>query len=64
MDDILLIDTTERYLKGELNATERAAFEHLRQTTPEVDQMVVEHNMFLHQITAYGENREYKHQLQ
>lgn len=63
MDDILLLDTTERYLKGELNAEERASFEHLRKTTPEVDQMVVEHSMFLHQIAAFGENREYKHKL-
>jgi serine protease Do len=63
MDDILLLDTTERYLKGELNAEERASFEQLRQNTPEVDQLVVEHNMFLHQIDSYGENREYKHQL-
>ncbi|MCW3112091.1 MAG: trypsin-like peptidase protein [Segetibacter sp.] len=63
MDDIQLLDTTERYLKGELSADERAAFEQLRQTTPEVDQMVVEHNMFLHQIEAFGENREFRHQL-
>ncbi|MCW3080950.1 serine protease [Segetibacter sp.] len=63
MDDILLLDTTERYLKGELNAEDRAAFEQLRQTIPEVDQMVVEHNMFLNQINAFGQNREYKHHL-
>ncbi len=63
MDDILLLDVTERYLKGELNAEEKAEFERLRIKTPEVDQMVVEHNMFLHQIEAYGQNREFKHLL-
>lgn len=63
MDDIQLLNTTERYLNGELDAQERASFEHLRQTTPEVDQMVVEHNMFLHQIEAFGENRDFKHKL-
>jgi len=63
MDDILLLDTTERYLHGELSAEERASFEQLRKKNPEIDQMVVEHSMFLHQMTAYGQNRDYKHQL-
>lgn len=63
MDDILLLDTTERYLKGELSEDEKASFEQLRQQNPEVDQMVVEHSMFLHQVAAYGQNRNYKHQL-
>src|SRR4051812_30460237 len=63
MDDILLLDTTERYFRGELNAEQTASFEALRKSTPEIDQMVVEHNMFLHQIEAFGENRDYKHKL-
>lgn len=63
MDDIQLMHAAERYLSGEMDAQERAAFEKLRRTTPEVDQMVVEHNMFLHQIEAFGENRNFKHQL-
>lgn len=63
MDDILLLDTIERYLKGELNTNEKESFEQLRQKNTDVDQMVVEHSMFLHQIEAYGQNRDYKHQL-
>ncbi len=63
MDDILLLDTIERYFKGELNTNEKVSFEQLRQKNPDVDQMVVEHGMFLHQIEAYGQNRDYKHQL-
>lgn len=63
MDDILLLDTTERYLKGELNEDEKVSFEQLRQTNPDVDQMVVEHSMFLHQVTVYGQNRNFKHLL-
>ena len=38
MDDILLLDTTERYLNGELSTEEKEAFEKLRQQNPEVDQ--------------------------
>lgn len=63
MDDISILDTAERYLKGELSNEEKTSFEQLRKTTPEVDQMVVEHNMFLHQIEAFGENRQFKHKL-
>lgn len=63
MDDILLLDTIESYLKGELNDEEKKNFEHLRENSPEVDQLVVEHTMFLHQMNDYSENRFYKHQL-
>jgi serine protease Do len=63
MDDILLLDAIERYLKGEMDANEKASFEQLRRNTPEVDQMVVEHNMFLHQIDAFAENRDFRHNL-
>lgn len=63
MDDILLLDTIERYLREELDTNEKSSFEQLRQNNSDVDQMVVEHGMFLHQITAYAENRDYKHNL-
>jgi len=48
MDDILLLEAIERYLSGDMDATERNYFESLRKSTPEIDQMVVEHSMFLH----------------
>ncbi|MDB5193126.1 MAG: trypsin-like peptidase protein [Segetibacter sp.] len=63
MDDLLLLDAAERYLKGEMSPQEKAYFEELRKTTPEIDQMVVEHSMFLLQINAFGENRDFKHSL-
>lgn len=63
MDDILLLDTAERYLEGNLNEEEKARFEKLRKEVPEIDQMVVEHSMFLHQIEAFGETRSFKNQL-
>jgi len=63
MDDILLLDATERYLKGEMNTDEKASFEQLRNKTPEVDQMVVEHGIFLHQMEEYGQKQAFKHQL-
>lgn len=63
MEDILLIEATERYLLGNMSAEEKAWFEELRNTNPEVDQLVVEHGMFLHQMEAYGTTRAFKHQL-
>jgi len=63
MDDILLLDTIERYLKGELKTDEKASFEQLRLKNADVDQMVVEHSMFLHEIEAYSQHRNFKHQL-
>lgn len=63
MDDILLLEAIERYLAGEMNANEREYFETLRKNTPEIDQMVVEHNMFLHQMEFYSQNWNLKQSL-
>jgi serine protease Do len=63
MDEILLLDATERYLNGEMNAEEKTMFEQLRETNQEVDQMVVEHSFFLQQFQRYGGVREMKHSL-
>lgn len=63
MDEILLMDAAERYLNGEMDAGEKAMFEQLRQTNPEVDQLVVEHSHFLQELQRYGGVREVKHSL-
>ena len=64
MDDILLLEAIERYLSGDMNSAERAYFETLRKNTPEIDQMVVEHSMFLHQMDIYSVHRNLKQSLQ
>ncbi len=63
MDDILLLEAIENYLTGQMSHEEKAYFENLRKTTPEVDQMVVEHNMFLQQMDTYATHRNLKHSL-
>lgn len=63
MDDILLLEAIENYLSGRMNAEEKAYFENLRKTTPEIDQMVVEHGMFLQQMDTYAAHRNLKHTL-
>jgi serine protease Do len=63
MDDILLLDAVERYLKGEMSAEERNLIEQLRKSNPEVDQMVVEHTFFLNEVEKYGSTKHFKHLL-
>jgi S1-C subfamily serine protease len=42
---------------------ERLYFEQLRKTKPEVDQMVVEHTLFLQQMNRFGEWKKFKQTL-
>lgn len=60
MDQIALLDATERFLRGEMNDQERAMFEELRQTNPEVDQFVVEHLFFMGQLDRYADLKLYR----
>src|SRR6185436_9107510 len=63
MEDILLLKSIERYLGGQMLPDERSFFEELRRNQPEIDQMVVEHKLFLHQMDAYADKRNFKEQL-
>jgi serine protease Do len=63
MEDILLMDAVERYLKGEMSAEERAALEEMRKNNPELDQMVVEHTFFLNEVDNYSSIKNFKHSL-
>ncbi len=63
-EDILMLQTIERYLDGSMLPDEQAYFEQLRKNTPEIDQMVVEHSMFLGQMDEYVLQRNFKHSLQ
>ncbi|HEX2630325.1 MAG TPA: serine protease [Chitinophagaceae bacterium] len=63
MNDPQLLEAIERYLRGEMNPEEQGHFEALRQSNPEVDQLVVEHKFFLEQLEQYGNIRDYKNTL-
>lgn len=63
-EDILMLQTIERYLDGSMLPDEKAYFEQLRKNTPEIDQMVVEHSMFLSEMDEYVLQRNFKHSLQ
>src|SRR5260221_11345112 len=63
MQDTALLDAVERYIRGEMLPEEKVFFEHIRVTNPDVDQLVVEHTLFLSQFTKYGEIDSLKSQL-
>jgi len=63
MDDIKILDAVERYIRGEMTPDERLYFEQLRKTNPEVDQLVVEHTLFLQQMNRFGEWKNFKQAL-
>ncbi|MBC7888181.1 MAG: trypsin-like peptidase domain-containing protein [Ferruginibacter sp.] len=64
MDDIVLLEAVERYLRGEMSPEEKAFFEGLRKKDPEVDQLVVEHTYFLQGLETFGTTKAFKHNLQ
>jgi S1-C subfamily serine protease len=43
-----------------MNPQEKEYFEQLRKSNPEIDQLVVEHSMFLNQINKYGDQKNFK----
>lgn len=63
MEDIVLIQAIDRYLDGSMLPAEKAYFEELRANNSEIDQMVVEHSMFLHQIDSFSQRQSFTHNL-
>ncbi|MBI1344157.1 MAG: trypsin-like serine protease [Terrimonas sp.] len=64
MDDVKILEAVERYIRGEMKPDERVYFEQLRKDNQEVDQMVVEHTVFLHQVNELAERKEFRSTLQ
>ena len=58
-----MLDSIERYIRGEMLPEERVFFEQLRKSNPGVDQMVVEHTIFLNQMNKFGERKDFKSSL-
>jgi serine protease Do len=64
MHDMNILETVERYIRGEMNPDERLHFENLRKTNPDIDQLVVEHTLFLQQMNRFSEWKKFKSTLQ
>jgi S1-C subfamily serine protease len=63
MDDILLLDAIERYMKDQMTAQERTFFEEMRKNNPAIDQLTVEHLFFLKQLEETAARKNYIHTL-
>ena len=64
MDERLILESIERYVRGEMLPEERKFFEELRKSNPGVDQLVVEHTVFLNLMEKYGNRKNLKSTLQ
>ncbi len=63
MDELLLIETVERYLKGEMPQKEKAFFEEIRKNNPSIDQMVVEHTFLFNELNKHADKKTFRHSL-
>ena len=60
MEDIQLLDAVERYIRGEMTPDELVHFNQLRKSNPDVDQLVVEHTIFLEQLHSFGDRKQFR----
>jgi len=63
MEEIQVLEAVEKYIRGEMTQEEKAFFEELRKTNPEVDQLVVEQTMFYNQLGNFSDWKNYKSAL-
>lgn len=63
MDETMLLEAVERYVRGEMNPQEKAFFEELRTKDPQVDQLVVENTFLLHELDKHAGVKAYKHAI-
>ncbi|MEJ7627012.1 MAG: serine protease [Ferruginibacter sp.] len=64
MEDSLLIDAVERFVKGEMSPEEKTYFEEIRKNNPELDQAVVEHIFFINELEKFNATRNFTHAVQ
>lgn len=62
-DNIIMLQTIERYLDGTMLPDEKIYFEQIRKNSPEIDQMVVEHSLFIKQLENYSSTIDLKENL-
>jgi len=62
-NNLTLLDAVERYILGQMNPDERFQFENLRKQNSDVDQMVVEHTLFLQKMNRFNEWQKFQKSL-
>ena len=61
MEDIQLLETIEQYLSGQMSDQEIAQLNVMRQKSADIDQLVVEHKLFLDQMESYAKRKNIAH---
>ncbi|GAB2656109.1 hypothetical protein GCM10027036_06920 [Flavihumibacter cheonanensis] len=62
-EDMQLLEAVERYLNQQMSQEEKLHFEQLRASNPEVDHLVVEHQLFLQQMEHFGNRKQFQSTL-
>lgn len=62
-EDMQLLEAVERYLNQQMSQEEKLHFEQLRASNPEVDHLVVEHQLFLQQMENFGNRKQFQSSL-
>jgi len=57
MEEITLFESTERFLKNEMDESERVYFEEMRKNNPELDQQIVEYIYFIKEFEKYSDKK-------
>jgi serine protease Do len=63
IENIQLIENIERYLSGEMSEAEKIIFEELRRTDTSMDQLTVEHTIFLKELSSFKDKKHFRHNL-
>jgi S1-C subfamily serine protease len=63
MNEIQLLEVIEQYLNGSMSEASRKKFELLRNESAEIDEKVVEHQLFTNLLKQYGERVELENRL-
>lgn len=63
MEDILLLETIERYLTGQMSKAEHSFFEEYCAKNPEVNTQIKEHKLFISNLEQYSQQKNFITQL-
>ena len=57
MEEISLFESIEKFLKNEMDESERVYFEEMRKNNPELDQQIVEYIYFIKEFEKYSDKK-------
>ena len=64
MEELNWLESIDKYLRGEMLPEEKNNFEEQRKSNPLIDQMVVDHSLFLQQMENFSDRKKLKATIQ